>query len=660
MNKKHQQNRWKNLPSEYNDLKDFVIDLSDFIKLDVLGKGSFGTVWKAQHISNGWIVAIKEFSIISNKSQGSSSSSSINDDQPSSFTEDDFFREVRILSKCTNNPFLIQLVGFSIRNTYAIVTSFVPCGSLWDVLHPKNSNAYEGNPNNNQESQNNNQQSLNDTQKNIIALGISYAMKYLHSQNIIHLDFKSPNILLDDRILPKVADFGLSKFYDPNSKSNKDDISITSEKAGPPPCISQKGTPMWMSPEQICGLKCDPKSDVYSFGVILYDLYTNKEPYQGLNHVQIFYKVVRSNERPKLPENETPLAHLIASCWDSDPSMRPTFSEIFELFQSGKVKFPFCKPHSVREALRIIKNNDRTIREALKRDAGVLNQAISMRQARLQLDGSGGCGIESQKSSRYFASCAARLAGQGKVAELDVLACSIPSIDFNMPGEDGVTPITAAIANDQLVTVQFFVRLHRSLLSIQNPAETAASNSRQFCLKQNINNSIINTPINNTNFDNPNKQNNICINTPINNTNNSNSSNSVTNTNSINCVGKITSLVTFCPSFNINARDSDGNTPFLIAVIMFRPRIVAYLAQVRSVDVNVQNIHGLSALHLAVRLNFGRDSDGRRLVMLRALAYASRLRVDLKDPNGKEAFDGNRSLLEEFLRRQEECRKEGV
>lgn len=589
MKKKHQKS-WKNLPLEYSDLKDYIVDLSDFVKLDVLGKGSFGTVWKAQHISNGWIVAIKEFSIISNKSE----SSLPNDEHHNSFSENDFFNEVRILSKCANNPFFVQLVGFSIKSTYTIVTSFVPCGSLWDILHSYPEN-YDKQKDDSHLSSNS-KQSLNDTQKNIIALGISYAMKYLHSQNIIHLDIKSPNILLDEKVLPKIADFGLSQFYDPKSKSSKDETQISTEKVNPPSCLSQKGTPKWMAPEQICGLKCGPSSDVYSFGVILYELYTGNEPYQGLNQVQIFYKVVRSNERPKLPETDSPLSRLISSCWESDPKKRPTFSEIFELFQSGEVKFPFCKSQCIKEVLRIIEKNEKNMHDAMRREAGVLNQAIAMRQSLAQFK-------KEEESKRYFASYAARLASQGKVNELDVLVSSIPSINLNETGDGGLTPIKAAIINDQLVIVQYFVRLHQICL-------LAKASGRSCCLKI------------------PADDNNLNI----------KSSNQNTQINS--------------PSFNINFRDNEGNTPFLLAVISFKPRIVAYLSKVHAVDKNAQNNNGESALHLLMKLDFGDKTDECRLVMLKALSFACDLKIDLKNNEGKEAFDGNPSLLDEFIKRQ--------
>ena len=588
MRKKHHQHKsFKNLPSEYKDLKDFIIDLSDFKKLDVLGKGSFSTVWKAQHITNGWIVAIKEFLIIPNKNENLPMSPS-NSSQSNSFSEKDFYREIRILSKCINNPFFVQLIGFSINNTYAIVTSFVPCGSLWDILH-LSKDEHQNDQNQTQKNSTQNVQlCLNDTQKNFIALGLSYAMKYLHSQNIIHLDFKSPNILFDDRILPKIADLGLSQFYNPNSKSDTD-IPLSSEKvAGPPSCISKNGTPMWMSPEQICGLKCGPKSDVYSFGIILYELLTGKEPYTGLNDVQIFYKVVRSNERPKLPEESSPLSHLISSCWDSDPQNRPTFSEIYELFQSGEVMFPNSHQPCMKEILRIIENHEKDVRESARREAAVLNRSISLRQMKKEFDNQEGSPEGSTKGSiarcgspAYFSSCLTRLAALGKVNELDIYVSSLSSLDLNKAGEDGLTPIKAAIINDQLSVVQFLVRIHNITEKTAKTAENLGA-----------------------------------------------------------------------PLFDINATDNEGNTAFLLSVILFRPRIVAYLAQVKSVDVNAQICEGCSALHLLMKI----DNENGRSVMLKALSFAANLKTDLKDKDGKTPFEGNSELMNEFIKRQEKNR----
>ena len=97
-------------------------------------------------------------------------------------------------------------------------------------------------------------------------------------------------------------------------------------------------------------------------------------------------------------------------------------------------------------------------------------------------------------------------------------------------------------------------------------------------------------------------------------------------------------------TIDLNKRDDNGNTAFLLSVIYNRPRIAAYLGQVKEVDVNAQNKYGQSVLHLMVQLN---PQD--RNIMLSALSYAINLNLNLVDIQGRRAFDGNEQLMRDYL-----------
>ncbi|KAI9176858.1 hypothetical protein LWI28_007923 [Acer negundo] len=100
-----------------------------------------------------------------------------------------------------------------------------------------------------------------------IALGAARGLSYLHEladPPIIHRDVKSTNIMLDERLTAKVADFGLSK---PMGDSDKDHITT-----------QVKGTMGYLDPEYYMTNQLTEKSDVYSFGVLMLEILTGRRP----------------------------------------------------------------------------------------------------------------------------------------------------------------------------------------------------------------------------------------------------------------------------------------------------------------------------------------------------------------------------------------------
>jgi serine/threonine-protein kinase len=117
-----------------------------------------------------------------------------------------------------------------------------------------------------------------------ILLQVANGMAAAHDQEVIHRDLKPSNILMDDKGLVKIVDFGIA------SASSKSDTSLT--QVG-----SIIGTPAYLSPERAKGQEADHRSDIYALGVIAYCLFTGRLPYAG-EPMSLLYQHLEGKAKP--------------------------------------------------------------------------------------------------------------------------------------------------------------------------------------------------------------------------------------------------------------------------------------------------------------------------------------------------------------------------
>ncbi|KAJ6839206.1 serine/threonine-protein kinase STY8-like [Iris pallida] len=205
---------------------------------------------------------------------------------------EEFAQEVLILREVQHRN-VVRFVGAYIKPPqFCIVTEYMHGGSLYDFLHKKNN-------------------TLELSRLLKFALDVCKGMDYLHQNSIIHRDLKTANLLMDNNHLVKVADFGVARFQ------NQGGVMT-----------AETGTYRWMAPEVINHQAYDQKADVFSFAIVLWELATSKIPYELKTPLQAAIGV-RQGDRPELPENTHPkLLALMQRCWDANPTIRPSFSEI--------------------------------------------------------------------------------------------------------------------------------------------------------------------------------------------------------------------------------------------------------------------------------------------------------------------------------------------
>ncbi|KHG08348.1 Serine/threonine-protein kinase CTR1 [Gossypium arboreum] len=257
-----------------SDCLDYEILWEDLTIGEQIGQGSCGTVYHA--LWYGSDVAVKVFS-----------KQEYSDDIIHAFRQ-----EVSLMKRLRHPNVLLFMGAVTSPQRLCIVTD----GSLFRLLQR-------------------NTTKLDWRRRIHMALDVARGMNYLHHCNppIIHRDLKSSNLLVDKNWTVKVGDFGLSRL--------KHETYLTTRTG--------KGTPQWMAPEVLRNELSDEKSDIYSFGVVLWELATEKIPWENLNSMQVIGAVGFMNQRLEIPNGVDPRwASIIESCWHSDPQCRPTFQEL--------------------------------------------------------------------------------------------------------------------------------------------------------------------------------------------------------------------------------------------------------------------------------------------------------------------------------------------
>ncbi|XP_061526145.1 ephrin type-A receptor 6-like isoform X3 [Phycodurus eques] len=217
----------------------------------------------------------------------------------------DFLREASIMGQF-DSPNIIRLEGVVTKSRpVMIVVEYMANGALDSFLRTR------------------------DGQFTVLQLvgmmrGVAVGMAYLSDMGYVHRDLAARNILVDENLVCKVSDFGMSRVMEEETEAAYTATvnSYFYHQGGKIPI-------RWTAPEAIAYGKFSSVSDVWSFGIVMWEVMSYGErPYWEMSNQDVILSMEEGYRLPAPTGCPVTLHQLMLHCWQKDPSQRPRFNNV--------------------------------------------------------------------------------------------------------------------------------------------------------------------------------------------------------------------------------------------------------------------------------------------------------------------------------------------